>query len=235
MFKVRCDWQVEQSEKDLMQSFMNKCSVIEEDNSMQTLIIEENRTGLLLGDKTFWCDFNDSWHQNILKTLNIKNSNLARALNLPKNKNILDATAGFGRDAFCIALLGANVLALEQHPLIALMLMWSAKKINNLNVKYQNHNQELGLKVWDVIYFDYVFEKTKRKSKAKQNIELISQLSQNNLISENLWQLALKSCKRIVVKRPTKETNINFLKNIKPNHSIKNKTTCFDIYLGEKT
>lgn len=210
------------------------CGIVHDATADLRLIIEPMRAGVKIDNSIVYCDFNDAWHQNITYTIKIENSALARAINIYPGIRILDATAGLGRDAFTLSVLKANVCALERHPILAFMLMYAARSMHNLNVVNINHNDEIGRQKWDCIYFDFMFEKKNRNAKANQGMELIASLAETELLPFKIWQAAIRSSKRIVVKRPKKQMSLPIEAfNVKPNHTISTKNICFDVYLGE--
>lgn len=216
-----------------MLEIMKDCQIVHDEKSELKLIIEFDRAGIMLDSCEYFCDFNDKWHQNLASTIKPSNSALARACGVKAGMNILDATAGFGRDSFTLAMLKANVTAIEQHPLVASLLMYAAKDMQNLSVICNNHINIIGAKTWDVIYFDFMFSKNNRNAKANQGIELLSELSEQKELPEKIWQTALATATKVVIKRPNQKSKIPVAFELpKPNHSIKTKTVSFDVYLG---
>ena len=231
MFKVCCDWRIEENQAVL--ELMQACKITHEPQAEITLIIEHDRMGINYKNNEFFCDFHDAWHQNITYTINLNNCPLARALNLKPQSKILDATAGFGRDAFTLAVLQANITAIERHPLAALMLMYSARNMPNLNVVHNDHKQIIGQEPMDSIYFDFMFEKKHRRAKSNQGIELLVELVTSDPLPQAVWEAALATSKRVVIKRHRQQKQVPVIGIKPPNHTISTKTVCFDIYLGK--
>ncbi|MFT4592351.1 MAG: 16S rRNA (guanine1516-N2)-methyltransferase [Phycisphaerales bacterium] len=132
--------------------------------------------------------------------------------------SVVDATAGFGMDACRLALLGFNVTAIEQSPIVSAMLrdgIWramehsTAKKLLQDNLRFvesnaidymNNHNPE-------VVYIDPMFPPKKKKSALPPgHIQMLQAVVgfDDAEATNSLFQTALRSAtKRIVVKRPT--------------------------------
>jgi hypothetical protein len=146
---------------------------------------------------------------------------LSKKQPLPKaigpHTSVVDATAGFGMDACRLALLGFNVIAIEQSPIVSAMLrdgMWramqhnTAKKLLQDNLRFvesnaidymNNHNPE-------VIYIDPMFPKKKKSALPPGHIQMLQAVVGFDGVeaTNSLFQTALRSAtKRIVVKRPT--------------------------------
>lgn len=234
MYEVSCIWHITESEKLLFREIMHKNRISEIADGMILLEVSYDKVTIKTLDCSFCCDFKDSWHQNILYTVNYDNSPLARAINTKLNHKILDATAGFGRDTYTLAALGKTIYAIEQHPVVALVLEWACKDILNITVKNADSNNIIGLSEWDAIYFDFMFEKSNRKAKSNQGIELLAKMVETQLLSLKTWTNALESSNRVVIKRPVNCIGLPIDFDIgKPNHTIKAKTVCFDVYLGK--
>lgn len=152
---------------------------------------------------------------------------------------ILDITAGLGRDAFVLAQLGAEVLMLEQHPIIAALLQDGLERIR-LDAKFSNLKLNFlptdarqflkqAEKKFEVIYFDPMFPARDKTALVKKDMQILQALlaDANNYL--DLFQLAREKCLlRLVVKRPL---HADFLVTEKPAFQISGKTCRFDIYL----
>tara|TARA_Y100000741_G_scaffold223894_1_gene170955 strand:+ start:171 stop:884 length:714 start_codon:yes stop_codon:yes gene_type:complete len=151
-----------------------------------------------------------------------------------KGSEILDCTAGFGRDARTLDLLGYKVTMVEKSPLIILILRNALNISKNHNLKlyygdsydFLNHSE----KEYDYIYIDFMFDKTKDKSLSSKNDEILKIISLSEENKNRLVKLAIKkSKKRVVVKEP-KHSSSNI---INADFNIKTKLINYNIYNGE--
>lgn len=82
-----------------------------------------------------------------------KSELLLQAIKADKTMTILDGTAGFGVDSLLLASTGATVLALENHPVMALLLLFEYQRMQKLP-----HWQKL-LSCIRVVYGDFLTHK----------------------------------------------------------------------------
>jgi 16S rRNA (guanine1516-N2)-methyltransferase len=169
---------------------------------------------------------------------------LAKAIGLNKRKNlqIIDATAGLGKDAFVMATLGCKVTLIERHPLIHLLLSdgieralnhegtrESASKLSLIHADAVNwliENPSV-----DVIYLDPMYPSKRKSAQAKKEMQLFQALLDNPQEDIPLLQAALQKARyRVVVKRPIKGAH---LAGIKPDFKITGRSTRFDVYQTE--
>jgi 16S rRNA (guanine1516-N2)-methyltransferase len=170
---------------------------------------------------------------------------LAKAIGLKKGATptILDATAGFGRDAFVLANLGCKISLLERNPLIAALLedalirATDNAEIADVVGKMSVHNHdaihylsELEQPQYpDVIYMDPMYPSRDKSALVKKDMRLLHQLAGPDMDSEQLLTVARNSAlKRVVVKRPKSAA---FVGEQKPTTSIESKNTRYDVYL----
>lgn len=173
----------------------------------------------------------------------------ARAIGLKKGQNpsIIDATAGFGRDAFVLASLGCQVTLLEQNTLLVALLQNALQRayddddILPIVSRMQVHATESidfltaldPTQHPDVIYLDPMYPDREKAALVKKDMQLLHQLVGEDTQSTALLRVALqKACKRVVVKRPK---NAGFVAGHRPNVSISSKNTRYDIYLTQNT
>lgn len=216
-----------------------------DNNSKFSLIIKPNRIELknnsLSSQKNIWVNFNYKNYQKYKKDKKIK---IIKAIKIKKNKfiNIIDATAGLGKDAFIFFSYGCKVTMIERHPILSILLFdglkrgYQDKKIGhlikkNINIIYNtsmNINQ-LNIPKPDVIYLDPMFQKKKNNALSKKEIRTIQNLVKYDFNTNLLFQKCFLFCKnKVVVKRPKNEKTIS---KKKPNYNIKTKKYRFDIYL----
>lgn len=133
---------------------------------------------------------------------------------------VLDATAGFGVDAFVLVSLGCRVVMLERSPVIGSLLRDGLRRfINNPNangrdlkmtlyisqaIDYINEINRIGAEKPDVIYLDPMYPGRKKSALGKKTMRVLSSLVGKDDDAEEVLELAIKCArKRVVVKRPT--------------------------------
>ena len=146
------------------------------------------------------------------KHASLNNEAIARAVGLKTNKNlnIIDATAGLGKDAFILASLGANITLLERSSIIAALLedaLTRAKdKVNMTLVKEDaiTFLNNCSLKNQpDVIYLDPMFPPKIKSALVKKDIKMLQTLLGTDQDEDKLLIAALDCAKsRVVLKRP---------------------------------
>lgn len=153
---------------------------------------------------------------------------------------IIDATAGFGRDAFLLASLGCDVIAVEKNPIVAALLkdglkraahLAAAKRIHVIESDSLNFIQQLKEKP-DIIYCDPMFPLRKKSAKVQKEMRVLEAMLGQDDATE-LVALALKQAKkRVVVKRPK---NAKAIIQKKPDIIYEGKTIRFDVYFAAET
>ncbi|HAG52999.1 MAG TPA: hypothetical protein DCL21_04340 [Alphaproteobacteria bacterium] len=194
----------------------------------------------------------DFTSQKALKRINepgILKQDVAKAIGFNKTKelNILDATAGLGRDSFIFAsITEKNVLMLERNPTSFALLENGLKRLQQVedNQQLQEIAKKLSLEnidaaeflkttdqSFDVVYLDPMFsqEGQKKSAKVKKEMAFFHHTVGNDEDSDCLLDLAFaKASKRVVVKR---HKNAPYLDNKKPTLEFKGKTNRFDVYI----
>lgn len=176
-----------------------------------------------------------------------KKESIARAIGL-KGKDslqVLDATAGLGRDAFVLASLGCVVDMIERSPVVAALLQdgldraaidqqlssWLPARMR----LYHGVAKDL-LNNWqgthpDVVYLDPMFPHRKKSAAVKKEMRLFQQLLGPDEDADLLLEPALALAKnRVVVKRPS---GAPFLAGKKPQIEMLGKANRFDVYLTQ--
>ncbi len=156
--------------------------------------------------------------------------------------NIVDATAGWGRDAFVLATMGCRVHMIERSEVIAKLLADGLRRgendenigtmiKDNLSLTCGDSHQELLHTPFEpeVIYLDPMFPHKEKSALVKKEMRMLQDVVGQDEDANALLNLALTiATNRVVVKRPA---CAEFLAEIKPNTSIKTKKHRFDIYL----
>ncbi|CAL4325731.1 Ribosomal RNA small subunit methyltransferase J [Buchnera aphidicola (Eriosoma lanigerum)] len=190
-----------------------------------------------------WIEFN-SKELNYRRKNKTKKEHIAKAVGIKKNyfPNILDVTAGLGKDAFILASLGCQVLMLEHNPILAILLAngldrgfqdpeigtWLKKRLSLIYTSSEYFLLHTKIKP-NVIYLDPMFPKKTKTAKSKKDIHLIKSIVSKQKNTNLLLTLSrLLAENRVVVKRPI---NAPFLNNMITYSTIKTKNYRFDIYL----
>jgi len=214
------------------------------DSSANKYLFFEGDILMLKNDKDSLCiDFSNQDTLNRIDTKSKKCSVIQAVEGRSKGKlEILDATAGLGRDTITLASRGHYVLAIEKDPYIYLLLanaLERAKKIESLkqianNITLLNTNSADYIlstdKKFDSVYIDPMFPERKKSAKVKQNMQIMHQIAFNDDTTNTQLldnSFTAKIAKKIIVKRPV---NAEYLSAKKPSAQIKGKTNRFDIY-----
>ncbi|MEE4109902.1 MAG: class I SAM-dependent methyltransferase [Halieaceae bacterium] len=156
---------------------------------------------------------------------------------------VLDATAGFGRDAFTLADLGCRMLLCERDPLMARLLAaciedargadaWLADVASRLDLVHGDARElEPGrLEDVDTIYLDPMFTAPRRALPGKEMQVLAALLGSEVEASDDdqllAWALA-QDVRRVVVKRPRRAPPLG---QRKPGHQLTGRAIRFDVY-----
>lgn len=170
-----------------------------------------------------------------------KKQGLVRACKPAPGLRIVDATAGWGRDAAVLASFGADVLMLERNPVMAALLD------DALNRRDEASQAALRLSLvhadalfWlqsllpehypDIIYLDPMHPARQKAALVKKDLQALQQMIGADEDALALIQLARKRVlKKVVVKWPQ-----NVVALASPSSSIEGKTVRFDCYLADK-
>ena len=178
-----------------------------------------------------------------------RGQDLAKAIGIKKNPNanVIDATAGLGRDAFVLASLGCHVTLLERNPIIYSLLKNALERVYHsddeqvkeicVRMSLVNTNASEYLLAQkesdraDVIYLDPMFPSRKKSAKVKKEMSYFHDIVGEDLDSDRLLKLAIGCArKRIVVKRPRLAEE---LAGLKAQFSLTGKSTRYDVYVPE--
>lgn len=167
-----------------------------------------------------------------------KKQGLVRACKPVSGLKIIDATAGWGRDAAVLASFGAEVLMLERHPVMSTLLA------DALSRQTEQDKQKLHLSLHagdaisflnslvpheypDVIYLDPMHPERSKSALVKKDMQTLQQIIGPDEDALALIELAMNRVKqKVVVKWPQKIKAL-----IPTSTSIEGKTVRFDMYL----
>lgn len=152
---------------------------------------------------------------------------------------ILDATAGLGRDAFVLAAVGCRVQMLERNPVVAALLedglqrgyqdqdigCWLRER---LTLRHNASISDMDADPVQVVYLDPMFPHRVKSALVKKPMQLLQMLAGEDSDADNLLHPArLLAQKRVVVKRPAFAPP---LANLPPQGAVLSKKHRFDIY-----
>jgi len=155
--------------------------------------------------------------------------------------NIVDATAGLGRDAFLLATLGANVTLIERSPQMHQLLLAgmaraknhdedTAKIIARMTLLHADAKQLLPDLEPEIILIDPMHPPRKNSALVKQELRQIRNIVGTDDDAPELMQIALTSAtKRVVLKWPQKADPIKTLR--RPSHQINGKSIRYDVFM----
>jgi 16S rRNA (guanine1516-N2)-methyltransferase len=173
-----------------------------------------------------------------------RGQDIAKAVGLKHGfkPNVLDATAGLGRDAFVLATLGCNVTMMERMPIVAALLEDGLERaqlsteINDITdrmslIKSSSiENMNLATAP-DVIYLDPMYPHREKSAAVKKEMRVFQSLVGEDLDADNLLAPAIALAKyRVVVKRPSYAPP---LAGKTPSTSINMKKNRFDVYVNQ--
>ncbi|MFT6986395.1 MAG: 16S rRNA (guanine1516-N2)-methyltransferase [Psychromonas sp.] len=171
-----------------------------------------------------------------------KGQSIAKAIGLKSgvNLDVIDATAGLGRDAFVLASLGCNVTLVERSPVAAALLEDGLERAylnleiggwmqQRMQLHFGSGYEYLKEHQTDVVYLDPMFPHKKKSALVKKEMRVFQGVVGADLDAGDLLDVALNAARyRVVVKRPDYAP---FLNDKKPSMSIKTKKNRFDVYV----
>ena len=145
--------------------------------------------------------------------------------------NILDCTAGFGKDSYLMSLTGSQITAYESNPLMFALLKDGLNRsaIENITLHKKDALNFIKTSPCEVIYIDPMYPATKKTAKNNKQMALLqSFVGHQSQMAEDLFiQARSSNAKKIVIKRPVKAPYVN---NTKPTSQIIGKAARFDVY-----
>ena len=155
--------------------------------------------------------------------------------------DVVDATAGLGRDAFVLAALGCRVRMLERHPVVAALLEdglqrgyadseiggWLRERLMLLHVASQQALSDI-TPAPDVVYLDPMYPHRQKSAMVKKEMRVFQSLVGADEDADALLEPARRLAKkRIVVKRPDYAPP---LAGVVTQSAVVTKSHRFDIY-----
>ncbi|CAM3744254.1 16S rRNA (guanine(1516)-N(2))-methyltransferase RsmJ [Xenorhabdus thuongxuanensis] len=168
---------------------------------------------------------------------------VAKAVGIKKDylPDVVDATAGLGRDAFVLASIGCHVRMLERHPVVAALLddglqrgyqdeeigSWLKERMTLIHASSITALTDI-TPLPDVVYLDPMYPHKQKSALVKKEMRVFQSLVGADEDADNLLEPARTLAKRrVVVKRPDYAEP---LAGIKAPAAITTKNHRFDIY-----
>lgn len=158
-------------------------------------------------------------------------------------QDVIDATAGLGRDAFMLAAVGARVTLVERSPVLVAMLRDGCLRLARqdealaaqLTIVEGDAAEVLPRlqRAPDTVLLDPMFPERSKRAAVKKDLTFLQTLAAppDEEEERRLLDLSLATgCRRVVVKRPHKAP---FLGGQRPAHQLQGKAVRFDIYPGQ--
>ena len=165
-----------------------------------------------------------------------------------KPLDVIDMTAGLGRDAAVLALLGCHVTAIERDPVVSALLEDGlrrardadatdtlAERITLVRADACAYLDALPAEARpDVIYLDPMFPERTRSALVKKEMRLLSRLLGGEDDAGRLLEAALRTgCHRVVVKRPLHAPHIAAQLARQTPLEFRGRSARFDVYFPE--
>jgi len=214
----------------------NRLSLTINNESEQRLLVTDKLVLQLKSLLPLYTDFNRATWQKRRDAG--KKQGLVRACKPVPGLRIIDATAGWGRDAAILASFGAQVLMLERNPIMAALLedgllrqderSQHALAMSLIQQDAYEYLQSLSEKDYpDVIYIDPMHPARQKSALVKKDLQVLQDLIGEDKDAERLIELAKsRVLQKVVVKWPQHQPAL-----VKPSSCIEGKTVRFDIYL----
>ena len=175
---------------------------------------------------------------------------LLKALGKSKDPyQIIDATAGLGKDAFVLACAKHYVILMERSSIVAALLADALQRaeqipelaeiINRMCLVIGDAKELLTKHSADIVYLDPMFPERKKTALVKKEMRILKDLLDQDLLGDDpdteqllalFTRARLSARKRVIVKRPL---HAAYLADVKPDLCYKGKTSRFDVYLSK--
>ncbi|WP_439271814.1 class I SAM-dependent methyltransferase [Pseudochrobactrum sp. HB0163] len=171
---------------------------------------------------------------------------LAKAAGLVRGAtpDIVDATAGLGRDAFLLASLGARVTLIERSPVMHRLLAEGLERAAAEGGRYAQTVARMTLLHGDscqllpdlnpqVVLVDPMHPPRGNSALVKKEMRQIREIVGTDPDAERLMQVALEHARaRVVLKWPLRAAPLAGIR--KPSHQILGKSTRYDVFVNAK-
>lgn len=173
-------------------------------------------------------------------TTSARKDPLAKATRAGAAVQVIDCTAGLGKDAFMLTSFGCRVTMIERSPELGALLQDGLDRaadsavadiVANMSliqgdaIEYLRDLNALP----DVIYMDPMFPPRTKHARVKGEMQLLQRfLGADQDIDALLEAACATGCKRVVVKRPLHGATLLRA----PNYSLEGKTNRFDVFVN---
>lgn len=167
---------------------------------------------------------------------------LARAAGVraESRPDVIDATAGLGRDAFVLAALGCEVTLIERQPVVAALLRDGLARalddeqvrpiVQRMHLRAGDAAEILAQARTDVVLVDPMHPPRRKEAAVKKEMRILRRLVGDDPDADRLLAAALPAAiRRVVVKRPR---GAEPLAGPRPSGAVEGRSTRFDIYPG---
>ncbi|MCO4758732.1 MAG: class I SAM-dependent methyltransferase, partial [Oceanospirillaceae bacterium] len=160
---------------------------------------------------------------------------------------VLDVTAGLGKDAFVLATLGCDMTLVERAPVIYALLKdgleraaadWDvAEIVHRMQLHHANsiewmRAQQAAGESYQVVYVDPMFPHNDKSALVKKEMRVFRPVVGDDTDAEQLLEAAIAIAEnRVVVKRPRKAPTIG---DRAPSFQLEGKSSRYDIYTLKK-
>lgn len=158
---------------------------------------------------------------------------LAKAVGARRGLQVLDATAGLGRDAYTLAALGCDVTAVERSEVIAALLQDALQRaqgdpiVARIKLIVGDAREVMQAGAFEVVYLDPMFPERRKSAKVKKEMQYMQALLGEEDGSDLLEPAMRCATSRVVAKRPAHAPALG----PNPAHQYKGKSVRFDVYL----
>lgn len=216
-------------------------------NQTRYLLVQDGHQRYLIDQKNakmrpLLVDFTEPSYARRLQQSSSKTL-LAKAVGIkPKIRpNVIDATAGLGKDSFLLAYLGCKVTLVEASPIVHTLLSNGLERaflqpewvdLKSQMAVYLGEAEELlsSLPAAEVVYLDPMYPDNKKSALSKRDMQYLQSFLAKPKDMNALFAAALNAAeKRVVVKRPLKGRPLT--EDRAPSYSLCGSSTRFDVYL----
>ncbi len=233
---------------DTLSSLAERWGIVSDETAPLVLVMTPARLELRKRDEPrlsgIYVDFVDgamAWRRRFASR---RNEAIARAVNIKPGyrPDVVDATAGLGRDAFILATLGCHVRMLERNPVVAALLHdglvrgWQDSEIGPWLRERMTLLHACSLSALnglhpapEVVFLDPMYPARKKSACVKKEMRLLQSLAGADMDADGLLaQACALATRRVVVKRPCYAEP---LAGVVPEATINMQHHRFDLYL----